>query len=388
MKETVAVIFGGRTAEHDVSIITGNQAMENADKDKYDIVPIYISREGEWFTGGPLMDVAFYKRFDARAKGVIRVFVKPYSNVLFADGRKVKPYAEIDVAILAMHGLNGEDGTLQGLLELSGIPYTSAGVVGSAAGMDKIVMKAAFEGFGFPVLPACYFERAELERDKQAAVGKAEEEIGYPMFVKPANLGSSIGISKAESREKLDFALDVAANFDSRIIVEKAVEDIMEVNCAVLGSGSDCEVSVTEQPVVWDQFLTFDEKYLRSEANKGMKAMDRKMPAPLSETMEQQVQRFSKEIFRLFHLKGVVRIDYIVDRSQDKLYVNEINTIPGSFAYYLFEPKGISFKRLIDRLITTAKRQAEEKKKSSFSYDSKILERNAKGAKSGEKQAF
>ncbi len=382
MKKNLAVTFGGRTAEHDISIITANQLMQNASKDKYNIIPIYIDRDGLWYTGEKLFDMSSYENFDVKAKGVKRVCLTGSSDsTLYECQRKFKPLCKIDVAIPAMHGLHGEDGTLQGLFELCDIAYSSAGVSGSAAGMDKILMKSAFIGFGFPVLDSIFFERDEYYDDSDKVCKKVEEKLGYPVFIKPANLGSSIGINRADDRDSLIFAIEVAVKYDRRVLVEKAVTDIMEVNCSVLGNAVDARPSVVEQPVINKDFLDFEEKYLRNDVSKGMKSLDRKIPADISDEMTKRIKDMSVEIFKALDLKGVVRIDYIIDQSDGNLYVNEVNTIPGSFAYYLWEPCGVSFSELIDRLVFVAEQQSREKKKSDFAYNSKVLQKIASGAK-------
>lgn len=254
----LAVIFGGRTAEHDVSIITGTQFIENVDKSKYNVLPIYISRKGEWYYGKQLADAKFFLNPDFSQKGIERVFLLPEagSRTLYKQGRfGLKAIEMIDVAALAMHGMHGEDGTLQGFLELADIPYTSAGVTGSAVGMDKIVMKAAFKGLGIPALDCIYFERTEYEKDAQAIIAKAEAAMSYPMIVKPANLGSSIGITKAKDAASLKEGIEVAIHYDRRILVEPAIDDLTEINCAVVGLGSDAKTSLCERPITAKEVL-------------------------------------------------------------------------------------------------------------------------------------
>lgn len=380
----LAVFFGGRTVEHDVSIITGLQFMENADRAKYRVIPVYITREGVWYSGEKLKDADFYKHPNFKEKGIERVLLSPVAgdNMLYRIAKRgLKEGERIDIAALAMHGMHGEDGTLQGLLELADIPYTSAGVTGSAVGMDKIVMKAAFRGLGFPVLDGVYLERTAFVEDPDGQVAKVEEKLEYPVMVKPANLGSSIGVAKATDAASLKEALQVAAGYDQRILVETCVTDLMEVNCAVLGLGGNATASVLEQPVTAKDVLDFEEKYLRSSGSKGMKSLARKIPADVSKEMEERVKALSLEIFKALDMKGVVRIDYIIDKSTGELYVNEANTIPGSFAFYLFEPMGISFSELIDTLVECALARWEEKKASSFAFDSDILKKVGQGAK-------
>ncbi|MBR3751359.1 MAG: D-alanine--D-alanine ligase [Clostridia bacterium] len=391
----VAVFFGGKTVEHDVSVVTALQLMENLDKTKYDIIPIYITRQGDWFTGKKLMSVKGVQSFDpadselercylpanVRARQLYRYNTK---DTLFKKQDRL--IASIDVAIPAMHGLNGEDGTLQGLLELAGVPYTSCGVLGSAAGMDKILMKAAFKGAGLPVLPYIFFDRGSIKENMQKHLDDAEATLSYPMFVKPANLGSSIGISKANNREELENAIVVASHYDRRILVEQGVSSLCEINCSALGFGDDVTPSVCEMPVTWEEFLTYDEKYMRggksakgSKGASGMASLSRQIPAPISEDMTKVVEDCTVKAFRLLDCKGVVRIDYIIDKATDTLYINEINTIPGSFAYYLWEPKGITYPELLDKLIDYAIKAHNESKNNEYAYDSEILTRYGQG---------
>lgn len=381
--KNLAVFFGGRSSEHDVSIISGTQFIENVDTSKYHIIPVYISRDGVWYSGEKLGNAKFYLNPNLKEKGVEKVILSPVAGsraLMRQSSFGLKPYADIDVAVLAMHGMHGEDGTLQGLLELSDIPYTSSGVTGSAVGMDKIVMKAAFKGLGVPVLDSVYFEKNEYFLDKQVVISKIEDELAYPLIVKPANLGSSIGISKAVDRDSLEQAILVAVNYDRRVLVERAVTDIMEINCAVLGMGSDAIASLCEQPVTAKDVLDFEDKYLRGPGSKGMKSLTRKIPAEISQEMEKQIKDLSLEIFKGLDMKGVVRIDYIIDQATGQLYANEANTIPGSFAFYLFEPMGIPYKKLIDRLIECALARHEEKERCNFAFDSEILAKIGKGA--------
>ena len=399
------VLYGSRACEHDVSIITGVQALSAADPMKYDVTPVYIDRQGRWFTGEALRRMDFYTHFDEHqlipcmlepVPGGGARLVKQKTGLFGGHGVLCKP----DCALLAFHGMNGEDGTVQGLLELYGVPYTSAGVLGSATGMDKIAMKLIYRGCGLPVTDMCWFERADWEGDREDILRRVETEIGYPAFVKPANLGSSIGISRAKDRESLADAIDVAASFDRRILVEKGVEHLKEVNCAAVGYGEDITVSPCEMPVSWEEFLTFDEKYLRGGkgakggkfgpakaapakgapvkgGSKGMSSLSRKIPAPIPDEMTAEIQRMTREIFRIMDLKGVVRVDYLIDTEANKVYVNEVNTIPGSLAFYLFEAMGIPFRELIDRMVDAALRARRERDASTFSYGSPILQRAA-----------
>ncbi|OQB25705.1 MAG: D-alanine--D-alanine ligase [Firmicutes bacterium ADurb.Bin182] len=382
----LGVLFGSRAAEHDVSIVSGLQILENADKSKYNAFPVYISRSGEWFIGERLRDIKTYRNFDPEKKGLTRVFLPPVpganglykaSGGLFSKSGKV---CGLDCAILAMHGMHGEDGTLQGLFELADIPYSSCGVTGSALGMDKIVMKGLFRSMGLPVLSSKYFLRSEWRNDPEKVLDEASK-LGFPLFIKPANLGSSIGIAKASDMESLRRGLDVAAGFDRRILVEKGIDKPVEINCACLGYDRDVMVSLCEQPSSWEEFLTFEDKYTRGEGSKGMKSLSRMIPAPISDELTKRIQDMTCEIFRFFECKGVVRIDYLMDKASGDVYVNEINTIPGSFAFYLYEPMGLKFRQLIDKLVEFAYKALDEKRESGFAFESEILSKAMLGVK-------
>lgn len=373
----VGVIFGSRAAEHDVSIISGLQLIENADKSKYDIFPIYISRSGDWFVGDPLRSIKTYSNFDSNMKGITKVVLPATPNMkglyslslsMLGKSRKV---CDLDCAILALHGMHGEDGTVQGLLELADIPYTSCSVVGSAVGMDKIVMKSVFKSLGLSTAKSVFCYRSEWKSKKNDVIMRAES-LKYPLYVKPANLGSSIGIGKAVDRNSLIKAIDTASYYDRRILIEQEINNPVEINCACLGFDGEAIPSLCEQPASWEEFLSFDDKYMRG-GGKGMEGLMRKVPAPISAELTERIRSCTVEIFRVLECKGVVRIDYMIDRDTNEIYVCEINTIPGSFAFYLYEPMGISYKQLIDKLIEYAIKAIEQKKESSYAFDSEIL---------------
>ena len=391
MKLSVAVLFGSRTCEHDVSIITGIQALNALDPSQYDAFPVYIARDGAWYVGDRLKDIAFYPSFDpAQAKkvlptadGVKLLLIDPNEKRgLFQRNEKV--VATADVALLAMHGMNGEDGTLQGMLELLDVPYTSSGVMGSSVGMDKIAMKQLFLGCGFPVVPYTWIDRSAWKKDRAACVAKVEAALSYPVYVKPANLGSSIGIKRANDRAGLEEALDVAASFDRRILIEKGVEKRREVNCSVLGYGEEVRASELEMPLGGEELVDFSDKYLRrAKGGKGMQSLTRLIPAPIPEEMAERIKALSQDIFRALDCKGVVRIDYMLDGEDDSLYVGEINTIPGSLAFYLWEPLGLKFGKMLDEMIRYALLAAADKRESVFSYKSDILKNQKLGGAKG-----
>ena len=393
----VGVIFGGVSCEHEVSIITGLQLIENIDRSKYEVVPIYIHSDGEWYYGEKLLNPAVYRDFENYRGGLEKGVIVPNKKGILAAGKGFMGrdvFIPLDVVIPAMHGLNGEDGSLQGLLELANIPYTSSGILGASIGMDKILMKKVFEANLIPVLPYTYFLRSEWEKNPEVVIAGIEAVLQYPMFVKPSNLGSSIGISKAKDRDSLKSAIEVAVSYDERVIVENGVEEITEINCSALGRGADVSVSVCEQPVSWKEFLTFDEKYLRGGKTGGAKGaggaksgsmanMTRKVPADISPEQTETVQELTKKVFTSLNSKGVVRVDFIIDNTDGKVYVNEINTIPGSFAFYLWAHDCFKYPELIDKLIEIAEAENAEKNKNVYTYKSDIINKASESLKTG-----
>jgi D-alanine-D-alanine ligase len=288
----------------------------------------------------------------------------------------------LDVALPVLHGTHGEDGCLQGLLELSGIPYAGPGQLGAAVGMDKIVMKALLKEAGLPVTDYIWFTRAEWREDEQAVLEQAEAALAYPLIVKPAGLGSSIGISRVENREQLREALELAAGFASRLLAEAAVTPLRELNCAVLGAGAQVEISCIEEPLAATQVLSFADKYLENAGGKGMSGAKRRIPAQIDSSLAAEICALSRRAFRALDGAGVARIDFLYDTAKERLYINELNTIPGSLAFYLFEPAGLGFTALLDELIRLALERYREKEKLIFTYDSNILQQGGfKGKK-------
>ena len=396
-KMNIAVIFGSRSCEHDVSIISALQLIEAAKQAGFNVIPVYISREGLWYTGEALDKIETFREFNPMGKGITRVNLDVSANAgdlwawppqragLFA--KVPAPIAHIDVAIPVLHGLHGEDGTVQGMLEMANIPYASSGVLGSSVGMDKIAMKQLLKGAGYPVLDFVWFTRDQLKLERESIIENIERKIKYPAFVKPAALGSSIGVSKASNREELEKAIDLAASYDRRILVEVGINHPVEINCAALGYGEEVRTSVCEMPVpsTGDKFLNFFEKYLRNagakgESSRGMKSLSRVVPAPIGDDLTGRIQKMTKEIFKLLDCRGTVRIDFILDEN-DVLYVNEPNTIPGSLAFYLWKECGVSFAKLVEIMVEDALRAHADKNTNVYAFDSTILQKVAAGVK-------
>jgi D-alanine-D-alanine ligase len=383
----VGVVFGGRSVEHDVSIVTAHQVMAVLEG-RHEVVPIYVTRAGEWLTSPALNDLGVYRDGRAGAAGTA-AHIPPlagYGGLQMAGGRlKGAQRIPLDVVVPAIHGTYGEDGTLQGLLELADIAYVGSGVLGSAVGMDKVAMKSAFKSAALPVVPDVLVDRADLE-DLDGVVARVEESIGYPAFVKPTRLGSSVGIGKAKDRGGLEDAIDVARRYDHRLLVEKSMEGCIEINCSVLGGGDEApRVSVCEQPIAWAEFLSFSDKYMRGAKatdgakGSGMAAQERRIPAPISADLTQRVQANALAAFTAVGAAGVARIDSFVDESSGETWVMEINTVPGSFSFYLWEASGLAFPDLMETLLRIALKTHERKAELMFSFDSGILDRT--GAK-------
>ena len=399
----VGVVFGGRSVEHDVSVITAHQAME-ALSGRHDVVPIYVDREGIWYTGEGLNDVEVYRNGRVADVGT-RCILNPargLDGLLLEPRRKglgvEMPEIPVDVYVPAIHGTFGEDGTLQGLLELADRPYTGSDVTASALGMDKVAMKAAFRAVGLPVVPDVLVDVAQLDADPDATLDHIERELGYPAFVKPVKAGSSVGIGKATDRAALAEALDVARRYGRRILVERSMDGCIEINCSVIGGGGrEAKASVCEQPVTWQEFLSFEDKYLRGRKggeptaktsepggkSGGMASLDRNIPAPISDELTKQVQENALASFLAIDAAGVARIDSFVREETGETWVMEINTMPGSFAFYLWEASGLKFPDLMDELLEIALDTHRARQDLMFTFDSTLLDQKRGGPKSG-----
>lgn len=382
----VGVIFGGKSVEHEVSVITGMQVIENMDKSKYEVIPIYITKEGKWLTGESLKDYNTFKNSDFKEAKEILISPNHGDNNLYAHpdtvgffGKKI--IDSIDIVFPALHGTYGEDGSIQGLFELMNIPYAGGGVLASSVGMDKILMKDVYKANGIPVVDYHWFYRSDWKLNNEKIVEDIEAKLDYPLFVKPANLGSSIGINIAKNKEDLIYAIEVAVAYDRKIIIEKAVENPREINCAVMGYDQEVETSLCEEPLGWKDVLTFEDKYVKSNAKGGKSTGERRIiPADIKDNIKEEIEELAKRAFTVIDAAGCSRIDFLIDENE-KVYVNEINTLPGSIGFYLWEGKGISFSNLIDKLINIAITTHREKDENIYSYDSDLFNRISYGGK-------
>ena len=379
-KHNVALIFGGRTPEHEVSIVTAHQVCL-ALQENYNVIPIYVTKNGEWLTGDALHNLSTFTEGSLpHPSDFDKVTVEFHPEPKFVINSKhwlgqhlrKRTVLPADVVFPAIHGMHGEDGTLQGLLELMNLPYVGARVVGSAVGMDKIVMKAILNENQLPVLPYVWWDDQEWEIGPDEIIEDVEKTLSYPVFVKPAMGGSSIGVAHVEDRDELLSAIEVAGHYARRVLAEQAVEDPIEINCAVMGT-DEPTVSVCEQPITEADFLSFDDKYIHQEdASSGMAGADRKIPAPISEELTLHVQQLATRAFQVLDCAGVARIDFLIDVDEN-VYINEINTIPGSYSYYLWAHHGIEFPQLVSELIDLAFAAHTQKNTLTYTYTTNLL---------------
>ncbi len=397
MKTKVAVIFGGRSVEHEVSIITGIQAFSALDREKYDPIPLYISKDNRFYTGEALGKIETYRDMKACLAAATQVLLVPSDDGVDMVRYPAKKFGNnrigsFEVAIPAVHGTNVEDGTLMGYLEMLGVPYAACDVMASAIGMDKYLMKAALNHAGVPVLPALSFSGKEYALGAEKVAERIENGIGYPVIVKPVNLGSSVGIARADNRDKLIAALDDAFGFAARVLVEKAVTPLREINCAVLGDADSAKPSVCEEPINSDEILSYRDKYLsggkgaKGGKSGGMSDLKRRCPADIPEKMTKTVQELAVKTFKTLGCMGVARIDFLNNPETGELWVNEINTIPGSLSFYLWEAAGLPFDKLLDEMITLAFKRKRSREALNFSYDTNILSAVSLGGAKSAKQ--
>lgn len=391
MKTNIGVFFGGRSTEHEISVISASQAMHVINREKYDVTPIYIAKNGHWYTGEALLDVANYRNMDELLAKCEEVYMEPvYGDYNLYKKKhslfKNNVLATLDVVIPVLHGSNGEDGTFEGILDSIGIPYAGCNTLSSANGMDKITMKMILQACDVPVVDYVWFTDKQWFARREELIAKIEGKIGYPVIVKPANLGSSVGIGRAVDRQQLIEKVEVAEKYSSRIIVEHMVEQLQEINCSVLGDCDEYRMSVLEEPIKSGEILSYQDKYMGgTKGSKGMQASQKRIPADLPADMTSRIQFLAGETFRVLSCHGVSRVDVIVDRETHDIYVNEINTIPGSLSFYLWEASGLPFDKLMDKLVELAIKRKRELGHKIVSYDQNIfsLGGGVKGAKGG-----
>ncbi len=378
----IAVLFGGKSVEHEVSVITAMQALAVIkNMDGYRAIPIYVGKDGSWHTGAGLDEVENYRDIPALLKHAKTVALIPSSqkgaarlvNVVSGGAPLPEEISRVDIVFPIIHGTGGEDGTLQGMLDLIGVPYIGCGAFAAAVTMDKTATKALLKNAKIPQMPGKWFYAEVAEDQTDLVVEACERDLLYPMIVKPADVGSSVGVRTAHNSDELREAARFAAKFSSKVIVEYKLEDNFEINISVLGDRISQKLSVCEHPMTDREILTYEDKYMSSDATKGMSAAKRQIPAEIPDELKEEIERIARECFILLDCSGVVRIDFLVDIITLKPYVCELNTIPGSLAFYLWEASGVSFEKLISELIDISYRCHRRKSSVTRSIDSNLL---------------
>lgn len=381
MKIKLAVLFGGKSVEHEISIISALQACEFINREKYEVIPLYMTKEGEFYTGEQIGNIERYKDIPLLLRESTRVLLLSEEgkvNMVRYPMKKLgsNVLGSIDVVFPIVHGTNVEDGTLQGYLQTLGLPYVGCDVLSSAVGMNKYVMKTVFKDNDIPVLPCACYNLADFE-DAEKLMDRIEGRFSYPVIVKPINLGSSVGISKADHREGLEEALNLAFTFSQKVLVEPAIQHLKEINCAVLGDELEAEASECEEPLNAEEILTYEDKYIgggkSKGASKGMASLSRAIPANISAQRREEIRQMAVRAFQCLGCSGVARIDFMIDQDTDQIYLNEINTIPGSLSFYLWEPVGLPYTELLERMIQLALKRHRENGKLTFSFETNVL---------------
>ncbi len=400
MRIKLGVIFGGESVEHEVSIISAIQAMNKLNQDKYDIIPIYITKNNEWYTGDMLKDIEVYQDLSLIKKYAKNVVLYKYKDrfVLQKKGFFKRIVSDLDIVFPIVHGTNVEDGVLQGYLQSIGIPFVGSNVYASVVGQDKCYMKDIWKNAGIPMTKYVWFYDTDYKRDNEKVIDKVNK-LKYPVIVKPATTGSSVGISVADNEEELIDSIDDALQYDSKILVEEVVKNLKEVNIAVMGNYEYQKVSEIEEVLSAHKFLTFNDKYIGGGkgklkgakvpvkgTSKGMASTNRKLPADLDDKLRSEVEEIAVKAFKALGTSGNSRIDFLIDSESNKVYINEINSIPGSLAFYLWDAKGIRFTEMLDEMINIGIKDYKKRVSKTHSFDSNILQgftanQGVKGAK-------
>ncbi len=362
-KITVGVFFGGRSGEHEVSLLSARSVLANLDASKYRLIEVGITKEGEWLSGEGVLD-AFQKGVTTSLQPVAMLPQAGDHHLYRLNDGQFQPSVRLDVVFPVLHGTFGEDGTLQGFLELIGIAYVGAGVLASAVGMDKALFKTVLRAFDLPVLDFQLFSRRQVEQDLENVIHTIESTLSYPIFIKPANLGSSVGITKCRSRSDLMEGLYEAARYDRRVIVEQGLEKPREIEVSVLGNDQPI-ASIPGEVIPGEDFYTYSAKYLSNSS-------ELLIPAPLPDELTREIQQIAVQTYRAIDCTGMARVDFLLDRLTQRVYVSEVNTIPGftqiSMYPKLWEASGLPYAALLDRLIELAMERKADRDRTEFRY--------------------
>lgn len=353
MKLNVGVIFGGRGLEHEMSIISAIQAMDNIDTDKYEITPIFITKDREWYTGGCLRFVDTYKDLNLLKRYTKRV------NLINKDGRYIlqtnglikKEVTELHLVFPIMHGSFCEDGTIQGYLNIIGIPYVGSNIYSSAVSQDKVFVKQILRANGIPVTKFVWFGE-RFYRNKKAELFKQIDELKYPLILKPATLGSSIGIEMITQKEEIDSTIERSFNLDTKIIIEEKIENVIEYNCSVLLTPNGNITSEIEEIVTNKSIRTYGDKFVYEDTDES--SIKRTCPAKIGDKLRKEIEFYSLSVFKMLNMRGTARVDFLYDKKNNKLYVDEVNSIPFCFSHHLWETRNISYKELLNIMLKDA----------------------------------
>lgn len=392
MKIKVAILFGGNSVEHEVSVISGIQAVMSISREDYDVTPVYIAKDGSMYVGPDVGDIDSYKDIPALIERSERVvFVKEGEQAFMVSypfkwrgGEKIP----VDLAFPIVHGKNVEDGALPGYFRTIGVPFATCDIASASLCMDKYNSKIVLKANDVPVLDGyCYTTKDYANIDTLA--DDIEGKLGYPVIVKPVDLGSSVGIGVAKDRSSLIDALDDAFTYAGKILVEHAITNLREINCAVLGDENEAVASECEEPLHTEDILSYEDKYMssggKSGGSKGMAGVSRKIPAEITPERREMIRNLAIKAFQVLGCNGVARIDFLWDDDTDEIYFNEINTIPGSMSFYLFEPIGMKYETLLDGVIKLALKRQREEVALTFSFDTNLLSNNALSGTKGNK---
>lgn len=375
MKLNIGFIYGGKSTEHEISVISAVQAMSHIDKEKYEAIPIYISKDSKMYTSDILKDMKTYKDLNNIKKKCNEIVItkKDEKICLMKNSFPYKTVAYVDLFFPVMHGYNTEDGSLEGYLETLDVPYCESDMFACAIGQDKVFQKAVLKENGINVVPYVYFYEYEYLNDDKSVLDKCET-LGYPLIIKPARQGSSIGIGFANNREELIESINEAIMYDEKIIVETVIKNLQELNCSVLGGLGEYKASVIEEVFPSQKILSYEDKYLSDSKTKGMGSLGRKIPAEIKKTLEKEVKELSIKACKSLNTNGIVRIDFLVDKKENKVFINELNIIPGSLAFYLWTPLGKEYKELLNDIIEYGIKRSKNKARKLNSFDTNVLE--------------
>lgn len=374
MKIKIGVLFGGKSVEHELSVLTAIQAMDEIAKEKYEVIPIYITKDLQFYTGGMLRHIDSYKDFDLikRYAKKVNLINKNGRFVLQTCGYIKKEVEEIHLAFPMVHGAKTEDGTIQGFLEMIGVPCIGNSVYASAVGQDKVFMRQIIESVNLPLTNYVWFFDTDYLNNKEELFKKINC-LKYPLILKPATLGSSIGIEIIKQKEELESAIEKAIQYDHKILIEEAIENLVEYTCSVLGNSSRLETSDIEEIIKNDGIKKYSDKILTPIDLENNENLVRNMPASISNKLKTDIETYSKDTFRLLNLKGIATIDFLYDKDSKKIYVDEVNTIPNYFSHHLWENKNVSYKEILNFMINDAIKEVQKQKEMTLTIDNDVM---------------